>query len=81
MDMDFSCMHDVATSIMTIQETYGVIPNIYSKGECAKVKKRHFELRILAYCDSKCICHCLLCPNADIFLVPTPLVNFIGLDF
>ena len=38
MDMDFSCMHDVATSIMTIQETYGVIPNIYSKGECAKVK-------------------------------------------
>lgn len=37
MDMDFSCMHDVASSIMTIQETYGVIPNIYSKGECSKV--------------------------------------------
>ena len=47
MDMDFSCMHDVATSIMTIQETYGVIPNIYSKGECAKVKKKTFQIKNL----------------------------------
>ncbi|XP_067949136.1 vacuolar protein sorting-associated protein 33A-like [Watersipora subatra] len=36
MDSDFSALHDVASSIMTIQSIYGIIPNVYCKGECSK---------------------------------------------
>lgn len=37
MDSDFSSLHDVASSVMTLQNIYGVIPKIYCKGECSKV--------------------------------------------
>ncbi|KAG8187464.1 hypothetical protein JTE90_009533 [Oedothorax gibbosus] len=35
-DNDFTSMHYVAKALMTIQAVYGIIPNIYGKGKCAK---------------------------------------------
>ncbi|XP_054710394.1 vacuolar protein sorting-associated protein 33A-like [Uloborus diversus] len=33
---DLTSMHHVAKALMTIQAVYGIIPNIYGKGKCAK---------------------------------------------
>ncbi|CAL1280864.1 unnamed protein product [Larinioides sclopetarius] len=35
-DNDLTSMHYVAKALMTIQAVYGIIPNIYGKGKCAK---------------------------------------------
>ncbi|XP_042904838.1 vacuolar protein sorting-associated protein 33A [Parasteatoda tepidariorum] len=35
-DNDMTSMYYVAKSLMTIQSIYGIIPNIYGKGKCAK---------------------------------------------
>ncbi|GIZ02713.1 vacuolar protein sorting-associated protein 33A [Caerostris extrusa] len=35
-DNDMTSMHYVAKALMTIQAVYGIIPNIYGKGKCAK---------------------------------------------
>ncbi|UYV77673.1 VPS33A, partial [Cordylochernes scorpioides] len=33
---DFTCLFDVAKALMKIQSLYGIIPNVYGKGEAAK---------------------------------------------
>ena len=37
MEKDETSLFDIAKSLMTIQALYGIIPNIYGKGHCAKV--------------------------------------------
>ena len=37
LENDQTSMFHVAKSLMSVQALYGIIPNIYGKGDCAKV--------------------------------------------
>ena len=42
LENDQTSMFHVAKSLMSVQALYGIIPNIYGKGDCAKVNVMRF---------------------------------------
>ena len=42
LENDWTSMFHTAKSLMTLQALYGIIPNIYGKGQCAKVSGKTY---------------------------------------
>ena len=39
LETEYTSLFHAAKALMTLQALYGVIPNIYGKGQCAKVRR------------------------------------------
>ena len=54
LDNDYTSLYHVAKGLMVLQALYGIIPNIYGKGHCAKVSdliKLYFIIGIKHDCE------------------------------